>query len=53
MNPGPPAFEASNIPLGYRGGGIDFIQYDTVYVPCKLICLLSRLLEHVLTILTL
>ena len=25
LNPGPPALEASTLPLGYRGGGVFFI----------------------------
>ena len=28
LNPGPPALEASTIPLGYRGGGIDLSDFD-------------------------
>ena len=27
MNPGPPALEASTIPLGYRGGGSVVIDF--------------------------
>ena len=31
LNPGPPALEASTLPLGYRGGGSMILQY----VPCN------------------
>ena len=32
MNPGPPALEASTIPLGYRGGGIIHGHMESKYV---------------------
>ena len=28
LNPGPPALEASTLPLGYRGGGVGGVDND-------------------------
>ena len=30
LNPGPPALDTSTLPLGYRGGGVSFIEFLTV-----------------------
>ena len=31
LNPGPPALEASTLPLGYRGGGISATETGTIF----------------------
>ena len=38
LNPGPPALEASTIPLGYRGGGSCVIVYVDIYKLPSIIC---------------
>jgi len=39
LNPGPPALEASTIPLGYRGGGIFIVIFMLINI-----CLCLRVL---------
>ena len=43
LNPGPPALEASTLPLGYRVGSV-YMHYETAYILKGTIIVLSHLI---------
>ena len=46
LNPGPPALEASTIPLGYRGGGYVWVCLTALDVKCYIMILFVFQVAH-------